>query len=110
MTDRICEKCRDVVMYCTCYIGEDRDLSDSGEFQILSPAGVATWNPSNRMLTGDQITIDAILAQLSDRKETICDVGTPWMEQREPIAVAFTAEVLGFELSGDVPEWGFIRE
>ena len=110
MTDRICDNCRDAVMYCTCYVGEDRDLSDSGEFQILSPTGLATWNPSNRMLTGDQVTIDAILDQLSDRKETICDVGTLWMEQREPIAVAFTAEGLGFELSGDVPEWGFIRE
>jgi len=110
MTDRICENCRDAVMYCTCYIGEDRDLSDSGEFQILSPTGVATWSPSNRMLTGDRETIDAILTQLSDRKETICDVGTLWMEQREPIAVAFTAENLGFELSGDVPQWGFIRD
>ena len=97
-------------MYCTCYIGEDRELSDSGEFQVLSPTGMATWSPSNRMLTGDQVTIDAILAQLSDRKETICDVGTLWMEQREPITVAFTAEGLGFELSGDVPQWGFIRD
>lgn len=62
------------------------------------------------MLTGDQAIIDAVLAELSDEKETICDVGTIWMEQREPIAVAFAAESLGFELSGDVPQWGFIRE
>lgn len=62
------------------------------------------------MLTGDQATIAAILANLSDRKETICDVGTLWMEQREPLAVAFTADSLGFELSGDVPQWGFLRE
>ncbi len=32
------------------------------------------------------------------------------MEQREPVAVALTAERLGFNLSGDVPEWGFERD
>jgi hypothetical protein len=51
-----------------------------------------------------------ILGELSGNEETICDVGTLWMEEREPIAVAFVAESLGYQLSGDVPEWGFSRD
>lgn len=106
----ICTKCLDVVFYCTCFMGEDRALSNSGEFTITSGKSKVTWSPTNRMLSGNQKMIDEILSELSGEKETICDVGTLWMEQREPVAVAFVAENLGFELSGDVPEWGFRRD
>ena len=67
-------------------------------------------NTKNRMLSGNQVMIDEILAELSGEKETICDVGTIWMEQREPVAVAFVAENLGFKLTGNVPDWGFLRD
>jgi hypothetical protein len=110
MTNEICETCRDWVFYCKCWIGEDRELTDSGEFTITDEKLLATWSPSNRLLSGDQELIDKILAELSGTKETICDVGVIWMEQREPIAVALAAEHLGFQLSGDVPEWGFERD
>jgi len=107
---RICAQCRDVVFYCTCFFGEDRELSDSGEFTIASGQDKVTWSPKNRMLVGNQVMIDEILAELSGEKETICDVGTIWMEQREPVAVAFVAENLGFRLTGNVPDWGFLRD
>ncbi len=110
MTESICQVCRDAVLYCKCWISEDRELTDSGEFTITDGKLVAIWNPSNRLLSGDQELIDKILAELSGTKETICDVGVLWMEQREPVAVALTAERLGFNLSGDVPEWGFERD
>ena len=107
MTDRICENCRDWVFYCKCWIGEDRELHDSGEFTITDGKLSATWNPSNRLLSGDQELIDKILAELSGNQETICDVGVLWMEERDPLAVAFVSDCLGFKLSGDVPEWGY---
>jgi len=107
MTDKKCENCRDWVFYCKCWIGEDRELNDSDEFTITYGQLSATWNPSNRLLTGDQEIIDKILAELSGNQETICDVGVLCMEQREPVAVAFVSDSLGFKLSGDVPEWGY---
>ena len=106
----ICSNCRDVVFYCTCHMGEDRELSNSGEFTITSGRNKVTWSPTNRILSGNQKMIDEILAQLSGEKENICDVGTLWMEEREPTAVAFVAETLGYCLSGDVPTWGFSSE
>lgn len=110
MTDRICERCLDAVIYCTCYMGEDRELTSSGEFRIIDGKDELIWNPSNRMLSGNERMKRMILAELSDQKETICDVGTLWMEEREPLAVAFTADCLGYELRGDYPQWGFIRD
>ena len=106
MTDRICDDCLDVVLYCKGWIGEDRELNDSGEFTITDGELSATWSPTDRHLSGDQELIDRILAELSGNKETVCDVGVLWMEQREPVAVAFVSDSLGFKLSGDVPEWG----
>lgn len=106
MTDRICENCRDWVFYCTCYKGPDRELNDSGEFKIIDGTDEVVWNPSNRLLSGNERMIAAIKAELSDNQETICDVGTLWMEEREPIAVAFVAENLGYELGEGAPEFG----
>jgi hypothetical protein len=105
MSDEICQTCRDWVFYCKCWIGEDRKRNDSGEFTITNGELVATWSPENRLLSGDQELIDKILVELSGTRETICDVGLLWMEEREPIAVALTAERLGFSLAGDVPSW-----
>lgn len=90
-------------------MSEDRELSTSGEFTIHNGGEVATWNPATRHLSGDSFIISAILNKLSINKEAICDVGPLWMEQREPVAVAFVADSLGYELRGDVPEWGFDR-
>jgi len=107
---RICEQCRDVVFYCTCFIGKDRELSDSGQFQISDGKAHVLWSPVTRTLSGDKEIKAKILGELSGNEETICDVGTLWMEEREPIAVAFVAELLGYDLSGHVPEWGYSRE
>ena len=106
MSDRICENCRDAVMYCTCYMGEDRELNNSGEFKIFDGTDEVVWSPSNRFLSGNQRMIDAIRAELTDEKQTICDVGVLWMEEREPVAVAFIAESLGYELGEGAPEFG----
>lgn len=110
MTDRICVRCLDAVIYCTCYLGEDRELTSSGEFRITDGKDELVWNPSNRMLSGNERLKKAILAELSDQKETIYDVGTLWMEQREPMAVAFVADRLGYVLIGDYPKWGYFRD
>ena len=64
------------------------------------------WNPRNRLLSGNERMIAAIKSELSGSQETICDVGTLWMEEREPIAVAFIAETLGYELGEGAPEFG----
>ena len=106
MTDRICENCRDWFFYCTCYVGPDREFNDSGEFKIIDGTDEVTWNPRNRLLSGNERVIAAIKAELSDSQETICDVGTLWMEEREPVAVAFVAETLGYELGDGAPEFG----
>ena len=106
MSHRICENCRDVVMYCVCYMGEDRELNDSAEFKISDGSDEVTWNPSNRLLSGHQRMIDAIRAEFTDDKQTICDVGVLWMEEREPIAVALIAESLGYKLGEGAPEFG----
>ena len=87
-------------------MGEDRELNDSGEFKIFDGKDEVVWNPSNRLLSGNQRMIDAIRGELTDEKQTICDVGVLWMEEREPVAVAFIAESLGYELSEGAPEFG----
>ena len=87
-------------------MGEDRELNDSGEFKIFDGKDEVVWNPSNRLLSGNQRMIDAIRAELTDDKQTICDVGVLWMEEREPVAVAFIAESLGYELGDGAPEFG----
>ena len=87
-------------------MGEDRELNDSGEFKIFDGKYEVVWNPSNRLLSGNQRMIDAIRAELTDDKQTICDVGVLWMEEREPVAVALIAEGLGYELGEGAPEFG----
>ena len=102
--DDICSNCRDVVMYCECWIPKDKHFSDSRNFTLGDGQRKILWNSETRQLEGDQELIEQIRSKLNGRQETICDVGTIWMDEREPIAVTFLASSI--ELTGFSSTYG----
>ena len=108
--DDICSNCRDVVMYCECWIPKDKHFSDSGNFTLGDGERKILWNSETRQLEGDQELIEQIRSKLNGRQETICDVGTIWMDEREPIAVTFLASSIGLEFGPDAPKYGRLNE
>ena len=108
--DDICSNCRDVVMYCECWIPKDKHFSDSGNFTLGDGERKILWNSETRQLEGDQELIEQIRSKLNGRQETICDVGTIWMDEREPIAVTFLASSIGLEFGPDAPKYGMLNQ
>ena len=108
--DDICSNCRDVVMYCECWIPKDKHFSDSGNFTLGDGQRKILWNSETRQLEGDQELIEQIRSKLNGRQETICDVGTIWMDEREPIAVTFLASSIGLEFGPDAPKYGMLNQ
>lgn len=108
--DDICSNCRDVVMYCECWIPKDKHFSDSGNFTLGDGERKILWNSETRQLEGDQELIKQIRSKLNGRQETICDVGTIWMDEREPIAVTFLASNIGLEFGPDAPKYGMLNQ
>ena len=108
--DDICSNCRDVVMYCECWIPKDKHFSDSGNFTLGDGERKILWNSETRQLEGDQELIEQIRSKLNGRQETICDVGTIWMDEREPIAVTFHASSIGLEFGPDAPKYGMLNQ
>jgi len=97
-------------MYCECWIPKDKHFSDSGNFTLGDGQRKILWNSETRQLEGDQELIEQIRSKLNGRQETICDVGTIWMDEREPIAVTFLASSIGLEFGPDAPKYGRLNE
>ena len=108
--DDVCSNCRDVVMYCECWIPKDKHFSDSGTFTLGDGERKVLWDSSTRQLEGDQELIEQIRSKLTGKQETIMDVGTIWMDEREPIAVTFVASNIGLEFGPDAPKYGMLNE
>lgn len=109
MTDvdrgQLCPECRDVVFYCKCWMGREREVSRCASFEIRHEDELAVWNSSLRRLEGSSGILDLIRTHLTGEDVFICDVGTVWMDEREPIAVAIVAEQLEFVLGKDAPDY-----
>lgn len=97
-------------MYCECWIPKDKHFSDSGNFTLGDGERKILWNSETRQLEGDQELIKQIRSKLNGRQETICDVGTIWMDEREPIAVTFLASNIGLEFGPDAPKYGMLNQ
>lgn len=103
---QLCTECRDVIMYCKCWMGKEREVSHSESFEIWLGNETALWNSLRRRLEGSFDIVDSIRQHLTGEEQFICDVGKVWMDEREPIAVAMIAEQLGFQLGEDAPNYG----
>ena len=104
---RKCSVCLDYVFYCTCWIPPEVEFNESETFELTRGGETLRWNSSTRRLEGPRRLIESILSELDGSKQTICDVGVLWMEEREPVAVAYIAEGLGFALGSSAPKFGY---
>ena len=105
----ICSNCLDVVMYCECWIPKDKDFSESGDFTMGDGQRTVLWNSKTLGLEGDQELIAKIRSELSGEEVTICDVGTIWMDEREPVAVTFIGSGIGLGYGPDAPKYGMLN-
>ncbi len=104
-----CETCLDVIMYCTCWIPPDMELNESESFEILSATASAYWKKESRRLEGNPELIARILKELDGEFRTVCDVGSFWFDERDPLAVAHISDTLGYRLGPTAPRYGYER-
>lgn len=115
---RICSICGDVVLYCSCMLGDDKDsdspnYSDNLSFSIYREGSEAHWDRNSRSLLGDADLIDDINKHLNDKYEIVLQPGFGlWMSVREPNAVYYVAKELlsGCTFSATAPDWSEITD
>ena len=61
-------------------------FSNSGDFTMGDGNRSILWNSRTRQLEGDRELIEQIREELNGKQQTIMDVGTIWMDEREPVA------------------------
>ena len=99
----LCPDCRDVMFYCKCSMGDEYEATSCGAFDIYSNELAAKWVPEGRRLEGSDEILRAILEKLSGKVTSIGRRERLWMDQREPLAVAYIAKELGFQLGDGAP-------
>ena len=87
-----------------------KDFSNSGDFTMGDGNRSILWNSRTRQLEGDQELIAQIREELNGKQQTIMDVGTIWMDEKEPVAVTFVGSNLGLEYGPEAPKYGMLNE
>jgi hypothetical protein len=115
---RVCERCRDVVIYCSCVL-EDPSWIDSTKFTnnpsfwIFRGNQKAEWDRVGRNLFGDQELIDDIKKHLHGEYVEVLKPGfSLWMDFRDPNAVYFVAKDIlkGCTFSDSAPDWSEMED
>ena len=112
-SDRLCSRCGDVVMYCTCpytdpVVVDDKDYMDSPSFEIYRGDQKAEWDRQTRSLSGDAELVQEIRSHLTgEYVEVLYPEFSLWMTHKDPFAVHYVASefVKGCRFSKSVPDW-----
>ena len=99
----LCSDCKDVMFYCKCSMGEEYEATICGAFDVYSNESAAQWVPEGRRLEGSEEILGPILERLSGKVIRIGRRDRVWMDQREPLAVAYIAKELGLKLGDGAP-------